>query len=86
MREGTECLRTILSQDPFIEARTTARESLAIKRFSDLCNTFGDHDEEIANAILVDEKNKKHFLMLAAGCMASLGYAGECEKRMQREH
>ena len=75
MREGTECLRTILSQDPFIEARTTARESLAIKRFSDLCNTFGDHDEEIANAILVDEKNKKHFLMLAAGCMASLGYA-----------
>ena len=86
MREGTECLRTILSQDPFIEARTTTRESLAIKRFSDLCNTFGDHDEEIANAILVDEKNKKHFLMLAAGCMASLGYAGECEKRMQREH
>ena len=67
MREGTECLRTILSQDPFIKARTTARESLAIKRFSDLCNTFGDHDEEIANAILVDEKNKKHFLMLAAG-------------------
>lgn len=86
MREDTECLRTILSQDPFIEARTTTRESLAIKRFSDLCSTFGDHDEEIANAILVDEKNKKHFLMLAAGCMTSLGYAGECEKRMQREH
>ena len=66
--------------------KNNGRESLAIKRFSDLCNTFGDHDEEIANAILVDEKNKKHFLMLAAGCMASLGYAGECEKRMQREH
>ena len=86
MREDTECLQIILSQDLLTEARTTGQESLVIRQFSDLCNIFGNHDKEIASAILVDERNKKHFLALAAGCMTSLGYAGKCEKLMRREH
>ena len=86
MGENTERLQISLAQDPWSEGRLPNQETLVIRQLSNLCNSFSNHDEEIGNAILVDERNKKHFLMLAVGCIVFLGYSGECEKRMQREH
>ena len=57
-----------------------------IKSLSDLCNCFGNHDDEISEVVLRNNTTKKNFLILASICGIYMGYTRKCEIWQGREH
>lgn len=57
-----------------------------IRSLSDLCNCFGNHDDEIAEVVLRNKTTKKNFLLLTSICGIYMGYTRRCEIWQGREH
>ena len=57
-----------------------------IKSLSDLCNCFGNHDDEISEVVLRNNTTKKNFLILVSICGIYMGYTRKCEIWQGRDH
>lgn len=61
-------------------------EDAIVHDLSNFVNAFGYPKKELLAEIEKDEKSRKNFLILASGCMYTLGYERFCEITRSREH
>ena len=66
--------------------KDSGKEAKIIKSLSMICNCFGNREKEITEVVLQNETTRRNFVMVAAGCMVAMGYAGKCEDHAGRGH
>ena len=77
---------TIFAEDLQKNLLEKGIETKLIKSLSDLCNCFGNHDDEIAKVVVQNDISKRNFLILASICGIYMGYTGKCESWQGQKH
>lgn len=65
--------------------RDAHTDAAIIPALSIIVNSFGNHNEEISEAVMQSDTTRKNFLLVASACMVALGYTRKCED-MGRGH